>query len=60
MGQTIRQPRATTSDPHEAAEELIRRLAATGDNGVRLWMPSVLSLAALLVAVVALVIALVR
>lgn len=36
MGQTIRQPRATTSDPHEAAEELIRRLAATGDNGVRL------------------------
>ena len=59
MRQTIWQPQANAPDSHDAAEELMR-LAASGGSAVRLWLPAVLSLAALLVAVAALVVAWLR
>src|SRR5580765_8134504 len=58
MRQTIWQPQANAADSHDAAEELMRYLATSGGSAVRLWLPAVLSLAALLVAVAALVVAL--
>jgi SpoVK/Ycf46/Vps4 family AAA+-type ATPase len=59
MGQTIRRPAADASAPDDA-DELMRRIAAPAESAARLWLPSFLSLAALLVAVVALVVALLR
>ena len=60
MRQTIWQPQANAPDSHDAAEELMRWLAASGGSAVRLWLPAVLSLAALLFAVAALVVAFLR
>ena len=50
MRQTIWQPQANAPDSHDPAEELMRWLAASGGSAVRLWLPAVLSLAALLAA----------
>src|SRR5262245_7122629 len=47
MDQTIRRPQLDLSDPHDAADELLRRLATGSDSTVRLWLPSALSLVAL-------------
>jgi SpoVK/Ycf46/Vps4 family AAA+-type ATPase len=60
MGQTIRQLHADAADPDDAAQALIRRLAAQSENSLGAWLPSALSLAALVVALAALVVALLR
>jgi hypothetical protein len=60
MQQTIRQPQADASNPDDAVQALIRRLATHGESAIGPWLPPVLSLAALLVALAALVVSLLR
>jgi SpoVK/Ycf46/Vps4 family AAA+-type ATPase len=58
MQQTIRDTPGETLDSHDTADTLLRRLAPAAERAF--WWPSALSLIALLVAIGALVVALVR